>query len=169
MAVEPTHRPDKEKTSEPHAVIDEGQDEALGTLLGKGETLAGCTFTGGSVDGGTIRATYGCPAGEVAYQLVHHGAAGRSATQTKFFAITLQSGTPPEGFATALTSRIQAHESEIKWTWIGEQPRRIAPWMIVVGVGVLLALAAFAWRLRSSKNVRNGGRSSATPPSGRGA
>jgi hypothetical protein len=88
-------------------------------MLGRGTTLEGCTLGNGQVDYKVVNAVYACPGGEVAVQLVHPSQAPPGATQTDRFAVTLQSGTPPEGLLPALASRIRSKEAAFEWNLVG--------------------------------------------------
>jgi hypothetical protein len=88
-------------------------------MLGRGATLEGCQMGNGEVDRKVVNVVYACPGGEVAVQLVHPSEAPSGATETDHFAITLQSGTPPEGLLPALASRIRSKESSFEWTLVG--------------------------------------------------
>lgn len=129
---------------EQRALLAPGQDQLLGDMLGKGELIAECRFTGGVADGGTIRATYRCSAGEVELEIVHRDAASWRATRTDRFGIRVLNGSPPQQFMGALTSRIRAREVGLRWDWVG-QPREDRWWtspLIIVG---LLATMALVW------------------------
>src|SRR5579862_1415731 len=69
-------------------MIPPGEEELLAQLLGQGVTLAGCTFTGASIEYTQINAKYTCPEGEAVFELVHPSVAPRSAIPTAQFGIT---------------------------------------------------------------------------------
>jgi hypothetical protein len=97
--------------------IPPGQEELLADMLGQGATLPECDLVDGQANYTTITATYACPNGEVVFTLAHRSQGGRSATPTERFAITLQSGSPPHGFADALVSRVRSREGDFEWKW----------------------------------------------------
>ena len=136
------------------AVIPAGQEELLSEMLGRGATLAGgCKLSAGDVKNNSVVATYACPAGSVAFELVHPDKAAPGAVKTERFGITIKSGTAPDGFADDLIARIRAREGKFEWKWVGvpRVPRSAArpPVWWVVGAGVLLVavvLAVLRWR-----------------------
>jgi len=90
-----------------NAVVPAGQEELLAQMLGKGETLPGdCKLSAGQVEYKTVKATYACSSGNVVFELSHPSQAAGDAERTDRFALTLQSGSPPDGFVPALVSRI---------------------------------------------------------------
>lgn len=127
------------------AVIPSGQDELLAQMLGQGATLPGaCKFAGGSVEHTIVRATYTCPQGEVVFELRHPGTAPSGATRTERFAITLQSGSPPNGLADALVTLVRARETAFEWKWLASPAQRLPLSVILALVaGGLLTIVAF--------------------------
>jgi hypothetical protein len=102
--------------------IPPGEEELLGTMLGQGVPLAGCTFSGAAVIYSSIQATYDCSGAPVSFELVHPSKAPPGAIQTAEFAITLQGGSPPRSLADALVSRIRAQEAAFEWEWPAAVP-----------------------------------------------
>lgn len=140
-----------EDDGEPHAVIPPGQDELLADILGRGATLPhDCKFSSGDANGATIRATYTCASGPVVVTLVHPDLAPANATQTARFAMTVDSGTPPEGILAALAAHMRSREGAFEWKWLGRPRRRLSLPMIVLAVG-LAAIAVSAWLLRARR------------------
>jgi hypothetical protein len=146
---------DNEAAEEPHAVVPPGQEELLADMLGRGATLAqGCTFAAGQADGRVIHATYACPSGHVVFVLHHPGQSPSALAETERFAITLQSGTPPNGLVDDLTSRIRSRERPFEWLWIGERSPRSSPGMVLLFAAGLIGLVALVWVRRARKSAR---------------
>jgi hypothetical protein len=145
------------ETDEPRAVIPPGQEDLLAEMLGRGAPLAsGCTFAGGHADGPSVRVTYTCPSGEVVLELAHPDQARSTTAKTERFAITLQSGSPPDELVADLVSRIRSRENLFEWKWIGRRRGASRLRTIVLGVAAvgLLGLAALAWALRRRASDR---------------
>src|SRR5262249_37073247 len=132
------------------AVIPPGQEDLLADMLGRGATLpAQCQFTAGGVERTVVKSTYACPQGEVSYELRHPSQAARGAVRTERFALSVKTGSPPEGLTDALVSRIRAKEATFEWKWLGPTPRPAAQRMIpLLAGGVMLAVVALWWVLR---------------------
>jgi hypothetical protein len=142
------------------AVIPPLREDLLAQMLGRGATLPGsCTFAGGEVERTLVRASYRCPQGDVVFEMRHPSKAPSGATQTARFAITLKSGSPPDGLADALASLVRSHEAAFEWKFTGPSPRRTSPRTIVLlsGAGIA-AIAALGWAL-----VRRRRRPTTTP------
>jgi hypothetical protein len=108
-------------------VVPPGQEELISAMLGRGTTLPdGCKFAGGTVDGSIIRSTYTCPSGQVVVELTHASNAAETATQTEDFAITVQSGAPPEELTDVLASLIRSREPEFAWVSSDDDVSRAA-------------------------------------------
>jgi hypothetical protein len=108
-------------------VVPPGQEELISAMLGHGASLPdGCKFAGGVVDGPTIQSTYTCPSGKVVLQLTHPTNAAETATQTEDFAITVQSGAPPEELTDVLASLIRSREPEFAWVSSDDDASRAA-------------------------------------------
>ncbi len=130
------------------AVIPPGQEDLLAEMLGRGATLPGqCEFDGGQADGPTLHATYKCATGEVVFELRHPGKAPANAIETKQFAITLQSGQPPDGLADALATLIRSHEATFEWKWVGPKPKPFSPVVVVLTAAGLIACVVLGWVL----------------------
>lgn len=141
---------DDEPSDDKEAVIPPGKEELLGEMLGLGATFPGdCKFATGEADGPAIRVTYTCPTGEVVFQLVHPSRAALTATKTDRFAVTLQSGSPPDGLAAALVSRIRSREGAFEWMWVGKgrRSRSSGPTTLLAAAG-LLGIVALGWLVR---------------------
>lgn len=136
-------------SDERHAVFAPDQDELLGEMLGKGESIQECQFAGGVADGWTIRVTYSCPAGNVALEIVARDISSHLAMVIDHFVIRVLSGSPPDGFTSVLSSRIRARERELSWNWVGKS--RGASWCtrIVIVVGLLAVAALVSAPIRS--------------------
>lgn len=103
-------------SGEPDIVIPAGQEELLGEMLGQKATLPdGCQLVKGDVEYRVVKALYKCPAGEVAIELSHPTRAAPAATRTDRFAITVQSGSPPDRLIPALEARIRSREATFEW------------------------------------------------------
>ena len=99
-------------------IIAAGQDELLAEMLGRGQTLAGeCVFAGGQADGRAIHVTYECAGRKVVLELQHPSRVSNPEARTAQFAITLQSGLPPDGFLAALAARVRSREDRFEWTF----------------------------------------------------
>jgi len=151
---------------EGHPVIPPGQEDLLAQMLGLGVSLPGdCKFTGGQADGPAIRATYRCGGaapstpgqggGEIVLKLLHPSEAPPAATRTEHFAVTVESGSPPDGLVDALTTRIRSQEGGFKWLWIapqggsGSRPTIELAAIALVGAAVL----GLAWYLLRSRRT----------------
>lgn len=104
----------EQDTAADEPAIPPGQEDLLLDMLGPGAPLP-CELVDGQVNYTVIKLTYACAGGEVEYELAHRSKAGRGATPTDQFAITLTSGSPPPGFADALVSVIRSREAEFEW------------------------------------------------------
>ena len=101
------------------AVIPPGQEALIGAMLGRGMALHDCVLVSGGVQFSVIKATYRCLFGEVTLDLGHVETATAESLLTGQFAITLESGSPPEGFGDAVASLVRSHEDDIVWSWPG--------------------------------------------------
>jgi hypothetical protein len=107
-----------EAVADGEPAIGPGQEELLAEMLGKGATLPdACELTNGQTEYAVITATYTCDLGVVVVELVHPRQAEPTTTQTEHFAITVESGSPPESLTDALATLIRSRESEFEWTW----------------------------------------------------
>lgn len=109
-------------------VVPPGQEALISAMLGSGTTLPdGCKFTGGIVDGPAIQSTYTCPSGKVVLELTHPTIAPETATaHTEDFAITVQSGAPPEELTDVVASLIRDRETEFAWVSSDDEASRAA-------------------------------------------
>ena len=98
-------------------VIPPGEEELIGTMLGKGTALDHCALISGGVEYTTIKATYRCLGGEVRLELANLRNARASSTQTGQFAITVKRGSPPPGFRHALAALVRSQEDKFEWSW----------------------------------------------------
>ena len=98
-------------------VIPPGEEELIGTMLGKGTALDHCALISGGVEYTTIKASYRCLGGEVRLELANLRNARASSTQTGQFAITVKSGSPPPGFRHALAALVRSQEDKFEWSW----------------------------------------------------
>lgn len=112
---------DGDELSEPS--IEPGQEDVLAKLLGQGTTLPNaCEFTDGAIEYSVITATYRCNAGVVVLQLVHSSRAPKDAVLTETFAISIESGAPPESLVDAVAAQVRTHESDFEWSWSAPEP-----------------------------------------------
>jgi hypothetical protein len=112
----PVFADENEIPDDDELVVPPGQDELLADMLGRGAPLPGpCRFAGGAADGPVIESTYQCPTGEVVLELVHSSQASPTAIQTERFAITVQSGSLPDGLVDAVASLLHAREGDFEW------------------------------------------------------
>ena len=131
-------------------VIPPGQEDLLLAMLGREANLpGGCKLTGGQVAYAVVRATYGCPGGEVVLELVHPSKAPPEATRTARFAITLQSGSPPAGLTDAVADLVRSREAAFRWN---EPPSPRSTSSIAMMVVAFLGLAAVGWALRRRRS-----------------
>jgi hypothetical protein len=140
-------------------VIPAGQEELLADMLGRGaEFPDGCRLINGQVEYRVVKARYQCPAGEVIFELAHPSRAAATAPRTDRFAITLQSGSPPDSLVPALASRIRSKEAGFEWQLIvpsaehssgeGHGPSgESVPW-VPLAIAGLLAIATLGWVVR---------------------
>jgi hypothetical protein len=137
------------------AVVPAGQEELLAEMLGRGATLPdGCKLSEGKIEYTTVKATYACPNGNVVFELSHPSRAGGEATRTDRFALTLKSGSPPEGLVPDLVSRIRSREAAFEWKWAGAASSARWPSNTALAGGVLLAIALLGWIVRSRSSAR---------------
>jgi hypothetical protein len=132
-------------------VIPPGQEELLGTILGKGSALPGdCKLAAGNIEKTIVHATYACPSGEVIVELAHSADASANATRTEKFALRIERGTPPPDLQSALLSRIREHENEFGWITRPHAPLMAQPRTVSVlsGTLVLVPLLLAVWLLR---------------------
>jgi hypothetical protein len=151
LQVEPTAVPPDPAVS--IAVVPAGQDELFAEIFGRGEVLPGeCRWLRGEGDGRTVRTTYGCPDGEVVFELRHPSQLKSPTFRTKKFAGVLLAGLPPAGLADALRARIEDREAAFEWAWISAPPRRYSRGvlMVVVPLLALIALWSMLRRRRSA-------------------
>lgn len=110
-------------------------------------------MSAGNVNGATVVATYACAGETVAVELVHPDYAPGGAATTDRFALTIKSGTPPDGLKDDLLARIRARETKFEWKMLGPPPTQRLPmiWWIAGGALVLLVGLVALWRLRASR------------------
>lgn len=119
-AKDPPPEVDAARQNERYA-IKPGTESLLGDMLGRGESLAGnCTLSDGKIARTSVLATYTCGEAHVVLQLVHPASAPSGGVRTERFAISVQSGTPPEGFVEAVAAKIRAREAGFEWLEVGE-------------------------------------------------
>jgi len=122
----------------PQAVIPPGREDMLAEMLGRGATLPGnCTFTGGQIDRTSVKASYTCPGGAVVFELRHPSLTQSGAVETEKFAVILQSGSPPSGFAEELGARIRSREGPFEWKWLGVSPTRFSRLGVIIAAAVI--------------------------------
>jgi len=97
--------------------IPPGEEALIAAMLGRGMAVGECALIGAGVEYTVIKATYRCPGGETTLELGHPQNATVRSAQTKQFAITVESGSPPPIFQHALASRIRSHERDFQWGW----------------------------------------------------
>jgi hypothetical protein len=96
-------------------VVPPGQEQLLSAMLGHGAKLPdGCTFAGGTSADGIIESTYTCPSGKVVFAITHRSDAGETATLTEDFAISVESGAPPEELTDVVASLIRSREADLE-------------------------------------------------------
>ena len=96
--------------------IPPGQEELLQKMLGKGADLPGaCKLSDGHIDRTVIEATYDCSNGKVVVELAHSSWAVTSDVQTRYFAVGVTKGSPPEGLVDTLAMRILENEDEFEF------------------------------------------------------
>jgi hypothetical protein len=132
-----------------------GQEELLSQMLGKGEALPGdCKLGEGQVDYKTVKATYTCSSGSVVFELSHPSQAPSDAMRTDRFALTLRSGSPPDGLAQALLERIRARESSFEWKMLEVAPGGAGSSRTLLVVAGLVVVALLGWVVRSRSSRR---------------
>lgn len=108
-------------------VLQPGQEEPLADLLGRGTLLPdGCRLAGGQISGTVAKVTYQCTAGAVSLELHHpsqRSALPNPVAQTNTFVIVASAGVPSPALLDALTTRLRAGESAIRWS----QPESVHP------------------------------------------
>src|SRR5262249_9134444 len=129
-------------------IIQPGAETLFADMLGRGQTLpGGCAFGDGEIERTSVLVTYTCPGGSVVLQLLHPELAPPGGVRTKRFAVTVNSGRPPDGFVDAVAERIRAHEAGFEWATpagAGTQTRR---WELPIVAGTAVAILVF-WGLR---------------------
>jgi hypothetical protein len=121
-------------------VIPAEQEDILAEMLGRGALLpGGCKFADGQAEPTRIKVTYECAAGAVIFELRHPSKAPADAARTAQFALMLSSGSPPEGLADTLLSRIRSRETAFGWKWT---PRRSTLETILLVAVILLPTVA---------------------------
>ena len=122
-----------------------GTESLIGDMLGKGETLAGCTLSDGKIERTVVLATYTCGDGQVVLQLLHPASAPSGGVRTDRFAIGVQSGTPPGGLLEAVAARVRAREGAFTWTELGDHATKSIDWRLaaVAAAGVVAAVLVF--------------------------
>jgi hypothetical protein len=127
------------------AVIPPGREDLLADMLGRGATLpGGCRFTSGQVQADTVTAGYACSTGEVVVTLRHPTKATSGVMLTKQFALSVTSGTPPDGLTAELTSRIRSREGEFEWMLLGLPEPEQRSRSVIIAALVLVA-AGLSW------------------------
>lgn len=106
------------KSTRDALVIPPGQEELLGTMVGRGSTpLGGCQFGSASTEKSFVRVRYRCEgARDVSVELRHADADGDALVRTSQFAIVATDGEVPSSLVAALEGNIRASES--KWQWV---------------------------------------------------
>ena len=136
------------RENSPEWVIPPGQEELLGKMLGLGTALPGpCKFTGAEAHYAVIRATYGCPQGEVVFELHHPSDAPQGGTATARFAIVTLSGSPPQGLTDALASLIRSQETGFEWKRLRPPSVPFTRGIVLLAAAGLLGGLAVAWVL----------------------
>ena len=131
-------------------VIPPGQEDLLLAMLGRKATLpGGCKLTGGQVAYAVVRATYGCPGGEVVLELLHPSKGPPEAIRTARFAITVQSGSPPAGLTDAVAGLVRSREAAFRWD---APPSQRSASAVAVAIVAVIGLAAVGWALRRRRS-----------------
>ncbi len=128
-------------------IIPPGQEPLIAAMLGKGAPLpTGCSFAGGQVDHGVVRATYQCPYGKVLIQLSHRDAGSSQAIRTTRFAVTVVEGSPHDDLLAAIAALIRSQESEFEWSMlsVGKSRRGFSFARALRSVLLVLLLLALA-------------------------
>ena len=128
-------------------VIEPGAEPLFADMLGSRQTLpGGCTLGDGQIERTSVLVTYACGGGQVVLQLVHPESARPGDVRTRRFAITVKSGTPPDGLVSAIAERIRAREAAFEWKRLGGGAQRMR-WAVPVAAGAAAAILVF-WALR---------------------
>lgn len=130
-------------------MVPTGQDDLLAAMFGRGEVLPGeCRWLRGEGDRRVVRTAYGCPGGEVVFELRHPDDAPEAVMRTRKFALVLLTGTPPPGLADSLLARIGEREAGFEWAWIGPPPPGYSRQVVLVAAFLLVLLALWAFLRR---------------------
>lgn len=103
--------------------IPPNQEDVMLAMLGGGAKLpGGCELKGAGVEYTVIKATYGCELGDVVVELSYPLVEDPADVETDAFALEVLEGSPPEGFADALTALIREREADFVWVNPAAQP-----------------------------------------------
>jgi hypothetical protein len=135
-------------------VIPAGMEPLFADMLGSGASLpAGCKFTDGKIERTTVLATYACQDGEVVLELVHPDGAPPGGVRTENFALSVKSGTAPQGLTDAIAERIRAREGAFSWKTFGEETSTAKRKWLAIAAAVLVAVVLI-WATRRSRSKR---------------
>jgi hypothetical protein len=126
--------------------IPPGQEELLGTMLGKGSQLPDeCSLADGRIgEHDEVEATYHCRGGNVVIRLSHPSVASARSIVTRRFALTVTNGDPHADLLRAIETLIRSREAEFQWSTTADGNTRPSAAFALL----LLALASSisAWR-----------------------
>ena len=124
-----------------HYAIPPGAEPLFSAMLGSGQTLpGGCTLSSGQIEYTSVRATYTCGGGQVVLELVHPDVARPGGVRTQRFAVTVKSGTPPDGLVETIAERIRARETGFEWQRVGDSAPQKRRWGVPVAAGGVATL-----------------------------
>jgi hypothetical protein len=90
-----------------------GEEGIALAMLGKGETLAGCTLADAAIDKTHLNATYQCGEAKAVVVLDHVSKA--SAVKTEKFALSVGEPPPSPELMDAVAAHVRAQEAQWKW------------------------------------------------------
>jgi hypothetical protein len=143
-------------------VIPPGREAQLSDLFGGHERIAGCQWTGATIERTAAVGTFACDsAGSVRVRLTHPDPERHPTFRTAQFDATVEPDDPAtRPFADALATRIRAHESSWEWSTPRRQSaaslhERVFPSRWIVGLACLALLLAARLRIASARTRRS--------------
>ncbi len=132
--------------------IPPGQEELLGTMLGKSVQLPDdCSLEDGAIEHDEVRATYRCRDGDVVVRLTHPNVASPRAVVTKRFALTVVSREPHVDLLHAIETLIRSREAEFIWSTSAGAHTRPSATPVLLLLALAIPSSVSAWRAWTRK------------------